>query len=417
MDGLSLLDPLAWRPECLAEHPAYASGHALGWLYQSNKQASTNQFLSGRLYLAKSGWLLLSVPNALVRGVYDALSVPGAELPRAGVLNVPNVDGELLNAHISVMTADEVASIGADKINERGHSFGYSLGPLKELDVRNVAGVSKVWAITVTSPALADLRKSYGLSALPKGDQPFHITVAVRRKGVLQDNGMAKGYETPAETTDEQRFRNPISRGELKKAAETSRSGQTDTSPGETSRSGQKDLLPGGAADNVPDRDFSSSALAQGANHEHEHTTDDQIAKEIAKDHLSEDSAYYDKQEALEKLETKQAEPSVYGQQFRNLMNFRDPIVYDHNKPVYQNVVNHLRKAQERADFILTSRNREHIYRMQLDPNYRYQMAQMAIHGTLPRMNPTDKVMSLYGNDIFDSVNQLAGAWGKKHAK
>lgn len=409
MDGLSLLDPLAWRPECLFEHPAYASGHALGCLYRGNKQASTNQPLSGRLYLAKSGWLLLSVPNALVRGVYDAMVVPGAELPLAGVMNVPNVDGELLNAHISVMTADEVSSIGADKINERGHSFGYSLGPLKEIDVRGVAGVSKVWAISVTSPALAALRKSYGLSALPKGDQPFHITVAVRRKGVLQDNGLAKGYETPAETTAEHRFSNPISRGELKAA--------------EHSRTGQKDRLHGGEADNIPDREFSHDALAQGAKHEHEHTDDDQIAKEIAKDHLSEDPAYYDKQEALESGELvpaqhKQAnEPSVYGQQFRNLMNFRDPIVYDHNKPVYQNVVDHLRKAQERADFILTSRNREHIYRTQLDPNYRYQMAQMAIHGTLPRMNPTDKVMSLYGNDIFDSANQLFGAWGKKHAK
>jgi hypothetical protein len=391
MDGLSLLDPLAWRPECLSEHPAYASGHALGWLYRGNKQASTNQPLSGRLYCAKSGWLLLSVPNALVRGVYDALSAPGAELPRAGVMNVPNVDGELLNAHISVMTADEVRYIGHNNINERGHSFGYSLGPLKELDVKNVAGVSKVWAITVTSPALADLRKSYGLSALPNG-HPFHITVAVRRRGVLQDNGVAKGYETSAETIDEQRFRNPSSRGELKAAA---------------------DQLADGAAANVSDTHFDTKKLEQGADYEHEHPDDDQIAKEIAKDHLSEDPGYYDKQEALAQKQANQ--PSVYGQQFRNLLNFRQPIVYDHNKPVYQNVVDHLRKAQERADFILASRNREHIYRTQLDPNYRYQAAQMAIQGTLPRMNPTDKVMSLYGNDIFDSVQQLTGAWGKKN--
>ena len=91
--------------------------------------------------------------------------------------------------------------------------------------------------------------------------------------------------------------------------------------------------------------------------------------------------------------------------------------MYDHNKPVYENIVNHLRKAQERADFVLASRNREHIYRMQLDPNYRYQMAQMAIQGTLPRMNATDKVMSLYGNDIFDSVQQLGNSWSKKNGK
>jgi hypothetical protein len=157
MDSLSALDPLAWDPEFLKDHPAYAAGQALGCLYQGNKQAATSYPLSGRLYLAKSGWLLLSAPNALVRGVYDAMVAPGAELPRAGVLNVPNVDGELLNAHVSVMTADEVASIGADKINERGHSFAYSLGQLKELDVRNIDGISKLWVLVVTSPALSAL--------------------------------------------------------------------------------------------------------------------------------------------------------------------------------------------------------------------------------------------------------------------
>ena len=121
MDSLSALDPLAWEPEYLREHPAYTAGNALGWLYHSgNKQAATSYPLSGRLYLAKSGWLLLSVPNALVRGVFDALTAPGAELPTAGVMNVPNVDAQLVNAHISVLTAAEVAAIGADKINESG---------------------------------------------------------------------------------------------------------------------------------------------------------------------------------------------------------------------------------------------------------------------------------------------------------
>jgi hypothetical protein len=140
MHSLLTLDPLAGL-----DTTHYSAGQAFGWLYRGNKQAATNYPLSGRLYLAKSGWLLLSVPNALVRGVYDALSVPGAELPKAGLMNVPNVDAELLNAHISVMTADEVAKVGADKINERGHSFGYALGHMREIDVRGVAGLSKVW--------------------------------------------------------------------------------------------------------------------------------------------------------------------------------------------------------------------------------------------------------------------------------
>ena len=37
--------------------------------------------LSGRLYVSKSGWLLLAVPNALGLGVFYALDEPGVELP------------------------------------------------------------------------------------------------------------------------------------------------------------------------------------------------------------------------------------------------------------------------------------------------------------------------------------------------
>ena len=435
MDSLSALDPLAWRPEHFRDHPAYAAAHALGWLYRSgNKQAATSYPLSGRLYLAKSGWLLLSVPNALVRGVFDALSEPGTELPTAGVFNVPNVDAHIVNAHISVMNADEVAAIGADKINERGHMFGYTLGGLKELNVKNVDGVSKVWAVQVASPALSALRKSYGLSALPNNDHPFHITVAAHRKGVLLANGTAKCNETSAEPTGGQRFSNPTSRGELKAAAEETttydcgcsgpcvcpdtcvckkhgacRSKTASDTPDReqtVSRAGKKDLLPGGEADNVPDRDFSAPLLAEGAKHEREHTDNDQIAKEIAKDHLSEDPRYYQKQKEIEKASS----GSVYAQQFQNLLNFRAPFMYDHGKPVFKNVTDHLLKAKQRGDFILSSRHKAHLYRSQLDPNYRYQMAQMAIRGTLPQMNTTDRIVQLYGNDIFDTISR----WGKK---
>jgi hypothetical protein len=516
MDSLSVLDPLAWDSQYLRDHPAYAAGNALGWLYRAgNKQAATGYPLAGRLYLAKSGWLLLSVPNALVRGVFDALVEPGVELPTAGVFNVPNVDGHIVNAHISVMTADEVAAIGADNISERGHMFGYTLAGLKEIDVKNVAGVSKVWAVQVTSQPLAALRKSYGLSALPNTDQPFHITVAARRKGVLLDNGKSKGYETAAEMSDGHRFSNPTSRGELKAAAAEETTYDCNCSGACTcpptcvckksgycaanhktaaekqpvdalSRSGQKDQLPGGEADNLPDRDFSADALAEGAKHEHEHTNNDQIAKEIAKDHLSEDPGYYDKQKEIEKgadetpskkrnildelraakthsdrreyaykheilrrliaqspqdwhvddpkpkykgvthtptkfrfhapadvigAQIKAATNSVYAQQFGNLLNFRTPFVFDHNKPVYANVVDHLLKAKQRGDFILASRQKSHLYRSMLDPQYRYQMAQAAATGTLPQMNMFDKATQLYGNDVFDTIQN----WGKKN--
>ena len=611
MDSLSALDPLAWDPEVLREHPAYAAGQALGCLYQGNKQAATSYPLSGRLYLSKTGWLLLSVPNALVRGVYDAMPAPGAELPTTAAMGVGE-KSELLNAHITVMTGDEVTQVGADKINERGHMFGYTLGSLKEIEPRSGSSLSKIWAIQVSAPLLSALRKSYGLSALPNDDEPFHITVAVRKRGVLLDNGKAKGYETPTDVNDGESFEHPISRGELKVAKDTgttydcSCSGRcmcpdtcvckttgcgahkaaahegapwetpvdklpwrervevyandpkgriyggvwnTDKSfavpgggidPGEDpgqaalreleeetgikainprilpiapvdnawsdkhrrekqrnfagsrthfvavdilnklrrknldkwdagqrkmydpavaeqmmanhtnfmapdvaagrlaalrhliansavvnkkaasaaenkhsntlSRAGKKDLLQGGKADNVPDREFSPTSLAEGQEDEREHTDDNQVAKEIAKDHLSKDPQYYKKEKLIEQLPAKIA--SVYMQQLKNLASFREPIVYDQSKPVYQNVVDHVFKAKQRGDRILRGQQNMHTYRTMIDPTYRHQMALHAIRGTLPQMNPIDKSVQMYGNDIFDTLRNFGGKNG-----
>jgi hypothetical protein len=293
MDGLSVLY------QSTHSAPLYNIGNAYGWLAKSSKTASAEYHLSGRLYLAKSGWLLLSVPNALVRGVFDAMSHAGAELPLAGTMNVPNVDKELLNAHISVMTAADVEAIGANKINERGHSFKYSLGPVKELTPNSVDGVSKLWAIQISSPELSALRKSYGLSALPK-DEPFHITVAVRRKNVLRENDVSK-------------FDTASGRGELKAAA---------------------DLLPGGAADNMPDSDFPKKEIVLGVADEREHTNNDQIAKEIAKDHLQEDPAYYEK----EKLNSVRKTPQII-LQLRAAKDHSDNKRYDQKNHILRQLI------------------------------------------------------------------------------
>jgi len=415
MDGFSILDG-SWR-EPLNSQREYSIGNAVGWLARNEKQAATSHALAGRLYVAKSGWLLLSVPNALVRGIYDAMTAPGAELPLAGTMNVPNVASDVLNAHISVMTADEVKKIGPENINERGHMVGYSLGHLKEITPRNVDGVSKLWALQVSSPMLSAIRKSYGLQPFVNG-HPFHITVAVRRKSVLQANSVRKAAaakspqprvrvvvpykdqylmetlnnskwpenigkrrfigggietgETPEQAAARELFEElgvkikptafralgndpregwqhehylelpkhklkpgnfnasvgsdavvTLSHGlpegadymgpdikallapALKKAAKFARTGT------KLSRSGQKDLLPGGKADNVPDREISQKALAAGAQHEHEHTNNGQVAKEIAKDHLQEDASYYKKVEAIEKAANNPALPPV----------------------------------------------------------------------------------------------------------
>lgn len=54
-----------------------------------------------------------------------------------------------------------------------------------------------------------------------------------------------------------------------------------------------KDVLHGGKGDYKPDSDFDPIELKKGIKHEFEHTKNKKLAKEIAKDHLSEDPKYY----------------------------------------------------------------------------------------------------------------------------
>jgi hypothetical protein len=62
-----------------------------------------------------------------------------------------------------------------------------------------------------------------------------------------------------------------------------------------------KEILSGGLGDNKPDSDFDSEQLQAGIEVEKEHTDDPKKAKEIAKDHLSEDPDYYKKLKKIEK--------------------------------------------------------------------------------------------------------------------
>ena len=56
-----------------------------------------------------------------------------------------------------------------------------------------------------------------------------------------------------------------------------------------------EDLLPGGHADNMSDDNFKPCSLEIGIAVEMEHTNNPEIAKEIARDHLSSDNEYYKK--------------------------------------------------------------------------------------------------------------------------
>lgn len=61
-----------------------------------------------------------------------------------------------------------------------------------------------------------------------------------------------------------------------------------------------KDKIPGGLADKKSPDDFDSKALSKGVKVELEHTSDREVATEIAMDHLTEDPEYYEKLAVME---------------------------------------------------------------------------------------------------------------------
>lgn len=150
--------------------------------------AKINYGLEGKLYLSTSGWLLMQVPNDIGHGFFATLNEPGVEMPTR---NTNDPDAKF-NAHVSVMSPDEIEKIGGPaKLNERGKSIPYTTGAVKTVDPPDWDGVSRVWYLTIQSPELEKIRKSYGLEPRRKG-YDFHVTFGIRRKRVLQNNDIKK---------------------------------------------------------------------------------------------------------------------------------------------------------------------------------------------------------------------------------
>jgi hypothetical protein len=153
--------------------------------------------LAGRLYLSQSGWILLDVPNALIRGLFSALNEPGIELPY-------HKDGQL-NGHISVVRKEEVEKAGGPEVfsKDRGRVFHYQLGPVRTVKPPSWDGVSRVWFVEVRSPELEAFRKSYALTPLPNDNKfQFHVTFAVLKTNVLRNHPAAKAAGVAFRTTE-----------------------------------------------------------------------------------------------------------------------------------------------------------------------------------------------------------------------
>jgi hypothetical protein len=159
--------------------------HIYLWKLMNDPEKRADVKMSGLLQVT-AGYLIIAVPTALVRGVFDAMHEPGISLPGA-------IDGGALRAGIVVMTPDEVQQVGgADKISERGRSYTYHLGELEEASAVGWPGVSACWHLRVRSPELGALRRSYGLPTQVAGESDFSIVVACRKTGVLASNATSK---------------------------------------------------------------------------------------------------------------------------------------------------------------------------------------------------------------------------------
>lgn len=145
--------------------------------------------LSGLLQATGSGYLIVGVPTALVRSIFDAMHEPGISLPSA-------IDGGALRAGIVVMTPEELKAVGGpDKVTERGKHFIYYFGELEETKADGWPGVSTCWHLRIKSPELGELRRTYGLPTKIEGKSDFSIVVACRKVGVLTANATSKTTE------------------------------------------------------------------------------------------------------------------------------------------------------------------------------------------------------------------------------
>ena len=87
-----------------------------------------------------------------------------------------------------------------------------------------------------------------------------------------------------------------------------------------------RDFLPGGLADGIPDSAFNKVQLRKGIKVELEHTKNKELAKEIAKDHLTEHPDYY---KALRKMEDRLEKRRMRDPEIFDTVGERDETDFD----------------------------------------------------------------------------------------
>lgn len=155
----------------------------------SKRSAEADYVFRGTLVQNGGGDIVLRVPATLVRGFYETTLLAGAEL-------YPGSNG-LCNRDVLVISA---AEIGERNVDERGRQFVFRLGPM--VTQRGEDPYNLVWGMSIFSPWLEQVRKSYGFSPRYR-DKPFFLGFAARRVGVLNANTVSKHAEADTCAIDE----------------------------------------------------------------------------------------------------------------------------------------------------------------------------------------------------------------------
>ncbi len=129
--------------------------------------------LTGCLKQTKDGFVYVDIPNSVFKGFLPLLD--GAEKP-------PKDDKhEDIGAHITVIKKKEIKENDI-LFKDKDKEVKYTIKGLEEVeDPDGWDEMQKVWFVTVDSPDLEKIRKSYGLPSKIKNHN-FHITVGVKKK-------------------------------------------------------------------------------------------------------------------------------------------------------------------------------------------------------------------------------------------
>ena len=91
---------------------------------------------------------------------------------------------------------------------------------------------------------------------------------------------------------------------------------------------------------------------------------------------------------------------SVYGDQLTNILS--QPVIYDRNKPVFDNVKGNMSAMKSRGDFMLQAKRNNQQYRAALDPKYRYQLAMQAFNGQMEQPALVDQIIEQQGDRLLN---------------